>query len=362
MHDIIQRCLDEKKNIFNEKTLKADEADFLKRLLDTDLARTCAGFVRDPTINPITNRSIKQGNFIHLFLSNLCMRDKMGHVNADSHMPKDMTAYIKQFMMNYQVNSSKVQSEISTLTNKINMIQDQHGKSVTELSQKISLMDQRITRDLEALRQDVKTSNDPTERIRQAETKLASNIDEVRQYVNEYADYNKKVYKAKNAEKWFGKKQEAAPLSPRTKRAEELKKKAEEDKERRRKEQEEIRRKADEERKRRKEQEDREKNAAVQKRSKNLEVIKSFYISECTSVVESGKAIDRRMVLLKFHPDKLPQDIKEITRLDQDLSSYVSHIFDQLKSQSERRQLTVADVKNVVSNTKVGGTRRRNYY
>jgi Skp family chaperone for outer membrane proteins len=89
-----------------------------------------------------------------------------------------------------------------------------------------------------------------------------------------------------------------------------------------------------------------------------IEMLKKFYINLLS---DPSKNINRAFLLLNFHPDKLPQEIRE--KISADLASgdtssslYSSRVFSTINTKST---LTIAELKAVLNETKYNGGRRR---
>ena len=411
MRELVKQSIDQGKNVFTNKTLRAEDLNFLNRLIETDVHQTCTQFLSNRSINPVTNRSIKEGNFIHSFLSSLCTQGKPKSAQQQSYnksnndnerkyeVPpdfKEFQVYVKQALNDYKANANKTKAKLQSLEGLNNNVQ-RIKLDTSKVADKL--------KSFEGLNNNVKNLSTKVDDINRKvvqygytsknnSQKITQNIEELRKYIHEYADYNKKVYKVKDEDhKWFGKKQgPTSTLSPRSKRVEEEKeaarKKMEEEREkqrqkeeqereqqreqqrrkeqaereareRRQREQEEMRRKAEEERARQRKAEEQQKAKVTKELGANVKMILNFYNIESTNYVTSGKSIDRKFILLKFHPDKLPSNIKDLTKLDPTLSSFVSHVFDKLKTAVEEKGfLTMADVNRVVASVKIGGRRK----
>ena len=74
--------------------------------------------------------------------------------------------------------------------------------------------------------------------------------------------------------------------------------------------------------------------------------------------LDAGKKVSRAFILLSFHPDKLPVNIKEEISKDQASgdnasSLFSSRVFDAVKTKGEA--LTIASLKTILNDTKHSG-------
>ena len=81
-----------------------------------------------------------------------------------------------------------------------------------------------------------------------------------------------------------------------------------------------------------------------------IEIVKVYYIKIFTDKINSPEGISRSFLLLNFHPDKLPQDIKN--RIVKDMNDgvkisniYVSRVFDSVKN---TKKMSISEFKNLL--------------
>jgi hypothetical protein len=90
-------------------------------------------------------------------------------------------------------------------------------------------------------------------------------------------------------------------------------------------------------------------------------LLKTYYMETLETKIKSGKAITKSFILLNFHPDKLPTNIKahistDLANNDKQSNIYSSRVFSSLKTiaLNALKTITLAELKTLLSTTTGG--------
>ena len=88
-----------------------------------------------------------------------------------------------------------------------------------------------------------------------------------------------------------------------------------------------------------------------------VDVLKQYYVDTLETKINSGKPVTKSFILLNFHPDKFPVEIKDLIARDlknndKQSNIYASRVFSALKVY---KTISLADLKYVMTDSMVGG-------
>lgn len=92
-----------------------------------------------------------------------------------------------------------------------------------------------------------------------------------------------------------------------------------------------------------------------------VDVLKQYYVDTLETKINSGKPVTKSFILLNYHPDKIPIEIKELIARDlknndKQSNIYASRVFSALKVY---KTISLADLKYVMTDSMVGGKGKR---
>jgi len=356
----------------------------------------CQQFKKDKTINPLTNRAIKQDSKVRIFFDELLkavnMKQSTKRRPSSNQQLEDIEASIHKQSIDIKSIFETLSNHQLILNNQTHNIKIEVKDQNKQIKDELSILTRRLKTDLDQqlntlviaqikLKEDIdqqlknmsatqkKLQDDHTHETNKHNESIEKQTKQLYNYIHKYADYNNKAYqKQKN---FFGKavdedsprtahakeeiRKEHYQQEERKKANEEARRQHDEDlkrqEEQQRKRQEEARQKASDEQQR-KRQEEQPKSLSKQKTNAIIVKLKAYYIETLKAKIATGQPINKRFVLLNYHPDKLPVELKGFVSTSKEANVYASRVFSGL---NKADTITMALLQRILVTELAGG-------
>lgn len=298
-----------------------------KQLCAGDALKYCQQFKKDKNINPLTNRVLSKDSKVRVFFEELLKAVNTSPQQSAENKPRnddenDMASRLEMLNNHYK----NLQKDVETHKNHNKKIMDEIFAKIKVNKENYDGLDRRFVQD------QIKS----TQLLKEHTKKIQDEIKSIYEYIHAYSEYNKKTYQ----KKILGRSSSDSPRESKnkTENAHRQQEQAKKDAENARaKAEQEFKNKSENTRRQQeqKKQSPRKRREDAAREAANDPIIiqfKAYYIETLKSKLASGKPVDKKFILLNYHPDKLPLELKALIKSSKMAEQYSSRIFSALNS------------------------------